>query len=147
MHKINISKYQYLYRHLYRRYANLNNVVIAIAFLIALSWAWGSIGMMERNYKLQQQVYVNQQKHTLAQLEVDTLKYQHNYYQTDEYKELSLRQHLGEGKPGEKLLILPPNSVAAKQVDAPKHIARSAAPRSESNFQQWMDFLGGSPGA
>lgn len=142
MPNINILKIQRLYRHLVQRYVNLNNVVIAAAFLIALSWALGSIGMMERNYRLQQQLDLDKQQLTLAQLEVDNAKYEKNYHQTNEYKELLLRQDMGLANPGEKLLILPPNSQAAINADKQtREVVKPVVP--ESNFQQWMDFLGG----
>ena len=142
MPNINILKIERLYRHLVQRYISLNNVVIAAAFLIALSWAWGSIGMMGRNYHLQQQLDQDTQERTLAQLQVDNLKYERNYHQTDEYKKLLLRQGLGLAEPGEKLLILPPNSAAATAADKQAvNIVQPVVPRS--NFQQWMNFLGG----
>ena len=50
MKKINIRK---IYYHLRHRYLTLNNVVIAVALMIGLGWAWGSIGMMQRNFALQ----------------------------------------------------------------------------------------------
>ena len=142
MQNINIIKLRRLARHLSHRYGTLNNMVIAAAFLIAISWAWSSIGVMEKNYKLQQELNLDSQELTLTQLQVENLQYQQKYYQTNEYKELSVRQHLGLGMPGEKLLILPPNTKTAKDYGKTATKKQSVEPK-KSNFEQWMEFLGG----
>ncbi len=132
-------------RHLWRRYGTMNNIVIVVALAIAASWAWGSVTAMQRNFALQK---TNDEQRQLAeptQLQVDTLKYQQNYYKSDEYKELSARMYLGLAGPGEKVLILPPNSAGAKDEEAASAIAgsRSSANASASNLEQWVDFLTG----
>ena len=140
MKNINLRK---TYYHLRHRYFTMNNVVVAIALLIAASWAWGSVQAMERNYNLQKELNHKQRELKLTQLETDTLRYQQKYYESDEYKELAIRERLGLVLPGEKVLILPPNSAAAKAVD--NKITSGAAPKrvGESNIQQWINFLFG----
>lgn len=139
MPHINIRKIIYTIRH---KYLTFNNVVIAAAFLIAASWVWGSLEVMQRNYTLQKEVDIKQRQLQLTQLQRDSLELQKKYYQTDEYRELAVRDTLGLVKPGEKLLILPDNSAAAKAADAPK---QQVAVRLESapNLQQWLNFLFG----
>lgn len=140
MKNINLRK---TYYHLRHRYFTMNNVVVAIALLIAASWAWGSVQAMERNYSLQKELNHKQRELKLTQLETDTLRYQQKYYESDEYKELAIRERLGLVQPGEKVLILPPNSATAKAVD--NTVAAKEAPQkvSESNIQQWINFLFG----
>ena len=53
MNTLKLKRFWYHVRH---DYLTLNNVVVAAAALIALSWAWGSIESMQRNYELQQMV-------------------------------------------------------------------------------------------
>jgi hypothetical protein len=51
---------------------------------------------------------------------------------------------LGYGTPGEKLLILPPNSQAVIDADNKAATQTTVAPPVETgNFQQWMNFLFG----
>lgn len=139
MKNINIRKWYYHFRH---RYVTMNNVVIAVALVIGASWTWGSIGMMQRNYALQKEVDGKKREQQLADLEVQTLTYQQNYYKSSEYQDLAMRERMGVADAGEKALILPPNSQAAK--DADKNTQRkTTVVIPESNFQQWANFLFG----
>jgi len=138
MQKINIQKLVYHIRH---KYLTLNNMVIAIAFLIAASWIWGSLGMMQRNYSLQKDVDYKKRLLELTQLQRDNLSLQKNYYQTAEYQEIAVRDSLGLVRPGEKALVLPNNSQAAIDADAAK-VTQSTQAKT-SNLEQWVNFLFG----
>jgi len=139
MAKINIRKLIYALRH---KYLTLNNVVIVLAFLIAASWVWGSLGMMQRNYDLQKEVDFKKRQLELTELQRDNLSFQKRYYQTAEYQELAVRDSLGLVRPGESVLILPPNSQAAKDADmAPEAVV--ATTQQVSNIEQWVNFLFG----
>ena len=140
MKNINTRK---LYYHIKHRYITMNNVVITIGLLIGAGWAWGSIGMMQRNYGLQKQVDSKQQEQQLADLEVQTLTYEQNYYKSTEYQDLAMRQHLGLVDPGENALILPPNSQAAKDADNAYVQKGTRIIPPESDFQSWANFLFG----
>ncbi len=122
----------------------MNNVVIIVALVIAASWAWGSVTAMQRNFALQKTNDEQRQLAELTQLQVDTLKYQQNYYKSDEYKDLSARMYLGLAAPGEKVLILPANSAAAKDdTSAATTAERAGSGASVSNLEQWLNFLTG----
>lgn len=133
--------YRKLYYHISHNYFTLNNAVIAIAFLIAASWTWGAINVMQRNYNLQQSIDRKEQELILTELETKTQEFENKYYQTDEYKELAVRESLGYGLPGEKVIILPPNSPEVVNNTERDDISHSSEPLS--NFQQWMIFLFG----
>lgn len=140
------TKIRKLIYHIKHRYATMNNVVVAIAVVIAASWAWGSISMMQRNFALQKDIDAKQRELQLTELEVQTLQFEQNYYQSNEYKDLAARERLGLAAAGEKVLILPPNSATAKAngEPAPKP---SRQVLGVSNFQQWMNFLSGKSAA
>lgn len=143
---MNIQRIQKLTYHFKNRYLTMENVVITIALIIAAGWAWGSISMMQRNYGLQRDIDTQKRDAQLAELEVTNLQYQQNYYKSDEYKDLAAREHLGLASPGEKVLILPRNSVAAMKDST---IVTTSAPVVDepSNLEQWMGFLfGGNAG-
>jgi len=129
--------------HLKHRYGTMNNIVVAIALIIAASWAWGSITMMQRNFALQKDYDARKRELQLTELEVATLEYQQNYYRSDEYKDLAAREHLGLAAQGEKVLILPPNSEAAKQYGKEPTVAQKASEpgSAPSNLEQWAGFL------
>lgn len=139
MQKINVRK---TYYHIKHRFLTNSNLVIAVALLVGASWAWGSIGLMQRNYGLQKELDKKYQQQQLIDLEVQNLTFKRNYFQSDEYKELAARQNLGLVMPGENVLILPPNSEEVKQSDLKEKSEEILAPiTTPSNFDQWMDFL------
>jgi len=140
MKKINIRKIYYHVRH---RYLTMNNVVVGIALVIGASWAWASVGVMQRNYGLQKEVDAKQRQETLAQLETQNLTFQQKYYKSSEYQELAVRERLGFADPGEKVLILPPNSSAAKTADATLGKKAAVVVEPASNLEQWVNFLFG----
>ena len=136
MANINIRKIIYHIRH---RYLTLNNAVIVAAFLIAASWVWGSLGMMERNYTLQKEVDGKKRQLELAELQRDTLAFENRFVSTPEYQELAVRESLGLVRPGERVLILPENTAKADTVEATP--AQTLA--QSSNLEQWVNFLFG----
>ena len=142
MQKINIRKFIYHVRH---KYLTFNNLVILTAFLIAAGWVWGSLQVMQRNYNLQKEVDYKRRQLQLTELQKQSLELQQRYYQTDEFRELAAREALGLVMPGEKLLILPDNSEAAKQSDKPAASTNAAATPQDktSNMEQWLNFLFG----
>lgn len=140
MKNINIRK---TYYHL-SRYVTTNNAVIAAAVFVAFSWTIGSIGALEKNYTLQREIYDKQQQLKLIGVETQTLRYEQNYYKSDEYKELAVRKDLGLVRPGENVLILPPNTAAASANDV--ETAKSSSFVRPSNSKQWLDFLFGRSG-
>ncbi len=131
------------YYHLRHHVLTSTNLVLGIALLIAFSWAWGSVGVLERNYRLQREINQKEQELRLVDLEVETLKYQSSYYKSDEYKELAVRQRLGLVLPGEKVLILPPNSSKAADSDDTQAAEASGRAVQQSNIEQWINFLFG----
>ena len=140
MQKINIRRLYYRIRH---KYLTLNNVVIVVAFVIAASWVWGSLGVMQRNYTLQREIEVKKRQLQLADLETSSLQLEGRYYQTREYQELAVRQDLGLVLPGEKVLVLPPNSQATKNADQITQTQLAPTIVPASNFRLWVNFLFG----
>ena len=127
-------------RYIWHRYATFNTGVTIVAAFVVLSWAWA-------NFEAQKVVEERQRERDVLELEVATLRYRQNYYRSDEFKDLAARSRLGLASPGEKVLILPPNSERARQQDEQDQKLKTAAPAekpaSGSNFQQWINFLSG----
>jgi len=140
MKKINIRRLYYHFRH---KYLTLNNVVMSVALLIAASWVWGSLGVMQRNYDLQKEVDYKKRQLQLADVETSSLELEQRYYKTREYQELAVRQGLGLVLPGEKVLILPNNSQAAQNADQPAEVQAVDDSQATGNLQQWINFLFG----
>lgn len=123
-----------------RSLATLNNGVLLVAILIASTWVWSTIEAIQHNFTLQQQVDALGQQISVEDLQNKTLQLQKTYYQSDQYLELSAREHMGVATPGEKVVILPPNTVQAPSAAS---TASQAPVTSKSNFAQWMYFLFG----
>lgn len=141
--KIKQINFRRIYYHVKNRYLTLNNVVVLVALIIAASWAWGSIGMMQRNYALEKELDNRERQQKLTELEVQTLAYQQRYYESDEYRDLAAREHLGLASPGEKALILPPNTPVAQDSLQGQTITATTPTVAPSNFEQWINFLFG----
>ncbi len=140
MKKINIRRYYYLLRH---KYMTLNNVVAGVALLIALSWIWGSLSVMQKNYDLQKDLELKKRQLQLAEVETKSIELEKRYYQTREYQELAVRRGLGLVLPGEKVLVLPDNTQAAIDADAKLDTKVLGPVEKVSNYRQWMNFLFG----
>ena len=134
-------------RYIWHRYATFNTGITIVAVFVVLSWAWGAASTIQANFEAQKVVEERQRERDVLELEVATLRYQQNYYRSDEFKDLETRSKLGLASPGEKVLILPPNSERAHQQDERDQKLKTAAPAekpaSGSNFQQWINFLSG----
>ena len=135
MNKLKLKRLIYRIQH---DYLTLNNVVIAAAILIAMSWAWGSIESMQKNYELQRSIDNKRQQVEIEKLQVALLEYESKYYQSEEYQELTIRQRTGKGLPGEKQLV-----TQSFENSTPAQKFVSNAKQTDSNFQQWMNFLFG----
>jgi cell division protein FtsB len=142
MKNINRTTLRRFYYHARHTYFTTNNLVVVIGLCVAASWAWGSVQAMERNYALQKEVDFKRRELRLSELETQKLQFERNYFKSDEYKELAVREKLGLVNPGEKVLILPPNSTAAS-ADETSGSATVARTVPESNLQSWVNFLFG----
>ena len=140
MKKINIRR---IYYRIKTQYFTLNNAVIVVAFIIAANWIWGSLGVMQRNFKLQKELDDKSRQLIVAQLDTENAKLEQRFYRTDEYRELAVRQRLGLVTPGESVLILPANTQAVKSADKASSTKSSPQFVQVSNFRQWMNFLFG----
>ena len=121
-----------------------DNIVLFLALVLCLAFTWGAISSMSRNWTLAQEVINRQRSKALLELEVETLELENTYYLSEEYQELAARKYQGKMLPGETMIYLPENSVAAKTKhgDTPSgEVANLDEPMS--NFEQWMTFLFG----
>src|SRR5215212_185850 len=121
------------------RHLTLNNGVLAVATLITLSWIWGTVQAIEKNFVLAQQKEDLVQQISLHQLENQNLQYQQAYYHSAEFLDLNARERFDKAAPGEKEIILPPNTVASP----PAKTTAAAPVTQQGNLQQWLYFLFG----
>ena len=115
------------------------NIILILAVVLCLVWTYQSITAMSRNWELSETLTREKNELQLLQLETETLSLENEYYQTAEYQELMARKLADKQLPGEKMVVMPENSTAAKT----KHQTEEPQPTSpeRTNFEQWMMYL------
>ena len=118
-----------------------------IAFgIVALLVTWSALSVVQRNYELDKQISIQQQKNEIARLENENLKLSNLYYESDQYLELSARRQFGKASPGETLFIIPEEVALSKTVDRPADpknapdVEKEKSRQSE-NIESWIEFL------
>lgn len=130
------------------RYAwQLRDVRVAgqlLFVVIVLLVSWSGVKAIDANYRLQQQIATLDEQNKVQELENNNLKLQNDYYNSDQYLELSARQNFGLGAQGEAELVVPKNVALAYTVPEPK----PPVPKPDSepstyqrNIQAWVDFF------
>jgi cell division protein FtsB len=115
-----------------------------IFVVIVLLVSWSGVKAIDANYSLEKQISVLQQQSAVQQLENNNLKLQNQYYNSNQYLELSARQNFGLAAPGETELVVPQNvalsyTVPEPQAPASKPIASSSL--FERNLKAWVNFF------
>jgi len=116
-------------------------MVILVAGVIALSWAWGSVMAMQKNYELQQELDLKNRDKLVAEIQYETLQYEQKYIQSSEYQEIAARDKLGLVKPGEQVLLFPDDGTSESANSSESN--SSSTKTEDSNFSQWVNFLFG----
>jgi cell division protein FtsB len=119
-----------------KKYFTLNNAVLVVALMLALSWAWSTITVLSKNYDLERQVQQARLDNQIRELQNENLRLEQAYYKTDEYLELQARALLNKSRQDEHLVILP-----NRKTEAPIAAAKATPTVDKSNFEQWIDFL------
>jgi cell division protein FtsB len=121
-----------------KHYYTLDNIVLLAAILLAIGFIWSTMGALQSNYVLQRQVDILRSQVEASRLESDTLQLENTYFASNEYLELQARQQFGKAAPGERMIILPANTVTDT-------VTAAANKRNEvvsnSNFQAWLNFF------
>jgi len=124
---------------------DVRNVGLLVFTVIVLLISWSGVKSIQTNYGLQKQAIQLQQENSIQSLENEDLALQNQYYNTNQYLELTARENLGLGDPGETELIVPQSVALAHTVQEPSSgSVASEVPKQpywEHNFQSWMDFF------
>jgi cell division protein FtsL len=142
--KTSYSKKAYEYLQQFRDYRAMGLLLFVIVVLLI---SWSGVKVIDTNYRLQQQIAQLQQQNKIQQLTNDNLQLTNNYYETNQYLELSARQDLGLAAPGETVVIIPTQVALAHTVNLPNNEAaetrntEAKEPLYQRNFQAWLNFL------
>lgn len=131
--------------HYVRQLRDVRLLGLNIFVVIVLLVTWNSVGVIQANYELQQQLSRLQQENEIQRLENDTLKLRNDYFLTDQYLELAARKQFSKAAPGETLLLVPEEVAlrhSAEPQSQPKaEDAVSTKPAYQQNFEAWMEFF------
>jgi cell division protein FtsB len=133
---------------MFRQLVDIRNIGLYVFGIVALAVAWSGAKTVQNNYELQKQISTLKQQNTVLWLQNGNTYLQNQFYQTNEYLELSARQNLGLAAPGEQVIIVP-QAVAMKYIDpslsASPRPSQAASNDSRSkyakNLEDWRDFL------
>jgi cell division protein FtsB len=112
--------------------------------VVVLLISWSGVKAIDANYVLQKQIAALEQQNAVQQLENSNQKLQNEYYNSDQYLELSARQNFGLAVPGEKEIIVP-KSVAMSYIvpesNPPKLAPAGKQPLYQRNLEAWLNFF------
>jgi cell division protein FtsB len=147
--KINIEKLTEPYIEKGKAYLlslrDVRNVGMLVFVVIVLLISWSGIKTIQTNYGLQKQIATLRQENDVQNLQNTNLQLQNQYYNTDQYLEITARENFGLGSAGETELLVPKDVALA-------HTAKQSAadetkqdvpkqPFWQRNFEAWMDFF------
>ncbi|HVC36398.1 MAG TPA: septum formation initiator family protein [Candidatus Dormibacteraeota bacterium] len=113
--------------------------------ILILLISWSGVKSIQTNYDLQKQIAELQQQNSVQSLENNNLQLQNEYYNTNQYLELSARQNFGLGLNGEQEVIVPKNvalsyTVNYAQVSSQTNVLKRQ-PTYQYNLQAWVNFF------
>lgn len=123
---------------LLKKLFSYKQAVVFVAVVLSAALGWSTVGVVSKNWELQQRVNELEGEIAILKLENEKLTYDIAYYKTDEFLELAAREKLNKRKPGENVTILP---VREKEESVRQDSAQDT--EQKSNFDLWMQFLFG----
>lgn len=112
--------------------------------IVVLLVSWSGVKAIDSNYVLQRQIVELQQQNDLQQLENNNLTLQNQYYNNNQYLELSARQNFGLAAPGEKEVVVPKDVALSYIVPEPKAVTprtNTELPSYQRNMEAWLNFF------
>jgi cell division protein FtsB len=115
-----------------------------VFIVIVLMITWSGVKAVQNNYNLQKQITALKQQNELQKLQNDNLALQNQYFNSNQYLELSARQNLGLASPGEKEVVVPASVAKSYETPLPSSDstdAKAKQPAYQRNFQSWVNFF------
>jgi cell division protein FtsB len=141
------AKIKNRYQHFSLR--NLRDVRVyglVVFLVVVLLVTWSGVKAIQTNYGIQKQISQLQQEVAVQQLKNTDAQLENEYYNTNQYLELSARENFGLAAPGETELIVPENVALAHLVNLPNLVSTTPSvveqqPQWQQNFQSWINFF------
>ena len=124
---------------------DIRNVGLLVFTAIVLLISWSGVKSIQTNYGLQKQVSQLQQENNVQNLENADQALQNQYLSTPQYMDVTARENLGLGLPGETELLVPQNVALAHTVQQPSTSTETPItpkqPFWQRNFEAWTNFF------
>ena len=140
------TKVEKIYEYILQ-FRDVRAVGLLFFLIIVLLISWSGVKVIDTNYNLQKQITQYQQQNDLQRLSNTNLKLENQYYQTNQYLDISARQNFGLAAPGETVLNMPSSVALAHTIDVQDSEQTQATktkakqPAYQRNFQAWVNFL------
>lgn len=123
---------------------NSQTAVMIIFTVMATSLAFNTFNVIQRNYELQKKLDNLEDEVALIDVQNQNLKYNIEYYKTDNYLEIEAKRRFNLAGKGEGVIFLPKDGDPVFE-ESDSLIEQSQGIDSvKSNFEKWMLFLSGS---
>lgn len=137
--------YQRQISHFLNRFNDVKFLGQLIFVVIVLLISWSGVKAIQANYNLQKKISVLKQQNNVQSLQNEDQKLQNQYYNTNQYLELSARQDLGLAQSGEQEILVPSQVAMSYTVNLPGLSQQTVKPEKKSaiqnNFDSWVDFF------
>lgn len=127
-----------------RRLSDVGFLGQVLFVILVLLISWSGIKTIQTNYGLQKQITALKQQNELQQLQNDNLALNNQYFNSNQYLELSARQNFGLAFAGEKEIIVPKSVAMTHTIDLPPNRPMTAdahKPAYQRNFESWTNFF------
>jgi len=119
---------------------------LLVFLVIVLLVTWSGVKAIQTNYSLQKQISQIQAEVQVQKLENTNLQLENEYYNTNQYLELSARQSFGLAVAGETELTVPKSVALSHIVNLSSQISTSSKvpvsqPSWQNNFEGWVNFF------
>lgn len=115
--------------------------VLALFTVVAFSLVFNTLKVIQRNYALQEQVDQLADEVALVEVQNQRLRFDIEYYKTDEYLEVEAKRRFNLSEKGEKVVFLEKDG--DPEVEPVTAVESSALDEEVSNFDKWMIFFFG----
>ena len=122
---------------------SLNTLLYAIALVIAVSLSLNTVSVIERNYTLEQEVESLQEEISILSLENENLKFNIEYYKTDDYLEVAAKEKFSKRGTGESVVVFERDEFTPTNTALSFETVEQEEQQADfkENFNAWWDFL------
>lgn len=120
---------------------NFNNFVLLVASVIAMVLIVDTITVINRNISLSQEAAKISAENKIQETANENKRLNIEYLKSDEFLDLAVRDKLGLGAPGDKLLVFTNLPEPAKKQIQVDQDSQSRLPFWQQNPRDWYDFL------